>query len=256
MKSSIIFLVLLSTYCSCDRLLGGWSTSDDDSLKRECLNKALDHIHGARVNEDIRSQASDLNCKTQIVNGINIKCNFVLRGQKWQCSYYKSFIKTLETQLEQCKTVEEEPEPEQKKYEQANENLGAANEDEKVEQPLISNKDEDEDRPIPVNENEEEEKPAPVNENEQEEKSAPVDEDEEEEQPALTNEDEKPKQVVQESLISNENEEDDEDKIDVINKQMFEQNSNNEEEDDEAKIDAMNKELPEQNANNEEEQQQ
>src|SRR5438132_1618476 len=108
MKFLIIYLVLLPTYCYCEKLLGGWSTSHDESLKQEWLKKALVHIHGAKVGDDVQSQVSDLVCKTQIVNGLNIKCNFILRGQNWQCSYYKSFVQTLSTQLEECQQIKDE----------------------------------------------------------------------------------------------------------------------------------------------------
>jgi hypothetical protein len=195
MKSSIIFLVLLSTYCYCEQILGGWSISNDDNLHRDCLNKALLHIHGDQINDEIRSQASDLTCKTQIVNGLNIKCTFTLRGQKWHCSYYKSFVQTLATQLEECKRVEiEQPVVEQKEDKPANEELETANEDDKVEEPVMSNEDDEEEQQVPANK------------------------------------DEKEKQVGQESLIADQNEEDDEAKIDAMNQQMAEQNANHEEE--------------------------
>jgi hypothetical protein len=192
MKSLILYLIFLSTYCYCEQLLGGWSTFDDDSLKSDCLNKALAHIYGAQVNDEIRSQASDVNCKSQIVNGLNIKCSFVSRGQKWQCSYYKSFIQTLETQLEQCKRLEDEP----KKEEHAVEDQEVSNESEKEEQPLIEH------------ENEEAEQPAPVPESDKE------------------------KQGAQEAPVANdqEEEEDDEAAVDAINRQMSGQFSNNEDE--------------------------
>jgi len=197
MKSSIIVLVLLSSYCYCEHILGGWSTSNDDNLHRDCLNKALVHIHGDQLNDEIRSQASDLSCKTQIVNGLNIKCTFTLNGQKWQCSYYKSFIQTLDTQLEECKIVVDEQAavPEQKEYKPVKEELETAND-----------------------------------QGQQEEEEVVSNEDNEEEQQAPANKDEKEKQVGQESLIADQTEEDDEAKIDAMNQQMAEQNANHEEE--------------------------
>ncbi len=190
MKSSIFFLIFLLNFCYCEELLGGWSKSDDDSLKRDCLNRALVHLHGDQLDDQIKSEVSDLKCHTQIVNGLNIKCQFILRGQKWQCSYYKSFVQTLETQLEQCKKVEDE----EKDDEPAVEDQGAANEDDKVEQPLIAHENEEE----------------------------------QQQQPAVENEGEKEKQAVQGSPSSNED--DDEAKIDVMNNQMLKQNANNNEE--------------------------
>jgi hypothetical protein len=109
MQSLIIFLVLLSTYCYCDEhLLGGWSKSNDAVRDQECLKKGLVHINGAEVGDDMQSQVSGLACRTQIVNGLNIKCDFVLRELHWQCSYYKSFVQQLDIQLEECKKIPEE----------------------------------------------------------------------------------------------------------------------------------------------------
>ena len=105
MKSIIFVAVLFSTYCYCSQLLGGWSVSDDQSLKQECLQLALVQIQDEQVSNDIQSQASDLVCHTQIVNGLNIKCDFTFRGQPWRCSYYKSFVQTLGTSLDQCEQV-------------------------------------------------------------------------------------------------------------------------------------------------------
>jgi hypothetical protein len=152
MNSSIFFLIFLLNFCYCEELLGGWSKSDDDSLKRDCLNRALVHLHGDQLDDQIKSEVSDLKCHTQIVNGLNIKCQFILRGQKWQCSYYKSFVQTLETQLEQCKKVEEE----EKDDEPGVEDQGTANEDDKVEQPLIAHENEEEQQPAVDNEGEKE----------------------------------------------------------------------------------------------------
>jgi hypothetical protein len=45
------------------------------------------------------------------LNGLNIQLNFVLRKQKWQCSLYKSFIQTLDTQVERCTKVDDEQLP-------------------------------------------------------------------------------------------------------------------------------------------------
>jgi len=234
MKSFISFLVLFSTYCYCERLLGGWSTTNDHFLKKDCLNLALDHIHGTKVSEEIRSKASDLICKTQVVNGLNIKCTFIINGQKWRCSYYKSFIQTLEVQLEQCKRVEQEEEQEQKKVEQE------VPEQKKVEQEIPEQK-KDEHEVVEQKKEEHEveeqkegeqddEELGRVNEGEKENQPLKTNENEDEEQPGLANKGEKVEQVAQESLIANENEEDDEAKIDAMNKQMSDQNANNEEE--------------------------
>lgn len=135
MKSTILCLIFLFNYYRCEQLLGGWSPTTDESLKYDCLQRALVQINGAKIDNDIYSQASDLVCKTQIVNGLNIKCEFHFRGQKWQCSYYKSFIQTLETQLEQCKQVQDE----EKDDEQVAQDLETSNEGDKDDQEIVGN---------------------------------------------------------------------------------------------------------------------
>ena len=99
-------LVLLHVRGShADQLLGGWSTSTDQALVEDCLSKALVHLNGGQLDSSLRAKVSNIVCKTQIVNGLNIRLNFDFGEDTWQCSYYKSFIQTLETQLEQCKRV-------------------------------------------------------------------------------------------------------------------------------------------------------
>jgi len=196
MKSTLACLVLFVVYCSCEQLLGGWSTSTDESLKYDCLQRGLNHIRGERVGNDVVSQASELVCKTQIVNGLNIKCEFNFRGQKWQCSYYKSFIQTLETQLEQCKELLVEEQNDEGDLEAQNE----------------GDKDEEQ---VPADEDEE----------------AKDDDQEEQQQQAAVgiNQNEQNDQVAQEALIPNEDEaeQDDEAQIDDMNRKLSEQNGNN-----------------------------
>ena len=122
MRGSFFCLIFLLNYCYSEQLLGGWSVSSDDSLKSECLEKALVHLNGADVNNDIRAEASNLVCRTQVVNGLNIKCTFTFRAKKQRCSFYKSFIQTLETQLEQCKDITDEPVVEERDTENNNDN--------------------------------------------------------------------------------------------------------------------------------------
>ena len=108
MKCVILLLVSLVHWSVAEQLLGGWSTATDPSLIEDCLRKGLASIRGGHVNNDELSQASDVVCKTQIVNGMNIRLTFVLDKQRWRCTYYKSFIATLDTQLEECKQLQEE----------------------------------------------------------------------------------------------------------------------------------------------------
>ena len=138
MKFSIFYFILLSSYCYCEKLLGGWSTTTDTDLKNDCLNKALTHINGAKVTNEIQAEASDLECKNQIVNGMNIKCSFAFRGQKWQCSFYKSFVQTLETQVDGCKKADDE---------QVQEDLQTSNEDDREDQQQAVDEDEEEEQP-------------------------------------------------------------------------------------------------------------
>ncbi|UJR35241.1 hypothetical protein I4U23_028005 [Adineta vaga] len=128
MKPIILVLILSVNSCFAEQLLGGWTTSTDESLKQECLQKALTKIHGVKVGDDVQTLVSDHVCKTQVVNGLNIKCTFVLRKENWECSFYKSFIEQLDMQVEECKQVE-------KTDEQVIEKATASNED------LISNQD-------------------------------------------------------------------------------------------------------------------
>ncbi|CAF0815810.1 unnamed protein product [Adineta steineri] len=86
-------------------MLGGWSVSDDQSLKEECIQKALVNIPGAQNGGDGQSQVSGSTCLTQVVNGLNIKCTLTLSGEQWECKYYKSFFGTRETQLQGCALV-------------------------------------------------------------------------------------------------------------------------------------------------------
>ena len=106
-----VLLVLLHVYCSqADQLLGGWSTSSDQELIDKCLSKALVELNGGLVDSSLRTKVSNIVCKTQIVNGLNIRLSFDFGDDTWQCSYYKSFNPALETQLEQCKRVVKEDE--------------------------------------------------------------------------------------------------------------------------------------------------
>ena len=100
MHASFFYLIFLFSCCYRQDLPGGWSVSSNDSLKSECLEKALVHLNGAEINQEIRAEASNVVCQTQIVNALNIKCTFTFIGKKHQCSFYKSFIQTVETQLE------------------------------------------------------------------------------------------------------------------------------------------------------------
>jgi hypothetical protein len=160
MKSVIILVVCLSTYCYGEQLLGGWSTSNDETLKEDCLKKALVNINGADVGDNIQSQVSNYVCKTQIVNGLNIKCTFVLNEQDWQCSYYKSFTqnKALGVQLEQCKQIEEENDDEQG-----------------LEQPTVSDENTNKEQRAVLNDDKEEEevelKSLPLSENEEDDEA-------------------------------------------------------------------------------------
>ncbi|CAF0822512.1 unnamed protein product [Rotaria sordida] len=205
MKSFTIFFVLLSTYCYCKILLGGWSTSDDESLKQEWLKQALVKIRRNEILDQVQSNVSDLVCKTQIVNGLNIECNFVLNGEKWQCLYYKSFTETFDTQLEKC----EQPKDQQIQEENNNGLMPGEHDDEQdIEELTISN---DIEKPATLHGNKNEEKPSTLN-----------DDDENEEH------------VVQETLALNEDEEDDEAKIDATYKKLSKNDViNKDEKDDE-----------------------
>ena len=164
MKGSVFYLIFLLNYCYSETLVGGWSVSSDESLKSECLDKALTDINGAQISNKIRSEASDVTCQTQIVNGLNIKCTFNFRGKKHQCSYYKSFIQTLETQLEQCKEIDERPVVQTQDSENSN------NRDE----PLIAEEKDDEKGQEQVQREEGQE---PARGGQDQEQSAPVDEE-------------------------------------------------------------------------------
>jgi hypothetical protein len=99
-------LVLLHVHCSHgDQLVGGWSTYTDQVLIEDCLERALIHLNGGQLDSSLRAKVSNIVCKTQVVNGLNIRLNFDFGEDMWQCSYYKSFNRTFETQLEQCKRV-------------------------------------------------------------------------------------------------------------------------------------------------------
>ncbi|CAF4856724.1 unnamed protein product, partial [Rotaria sp. Silwood1] len=165
MKSFTIFFVLLSTYCYCEPLLGGWKTSDDESRKQEWLKQALVEIYGNEVLDQVQSNVSDLVCKTQLVNGLNIKCTFVLNGEKWKCSYYQSFIGTFDTKVENCDSIKEKHAQEENK----NELLPEEHDDEQdVEELDILNDDE---KPTTLNDDENEEKPAALNEGEEDDEA-------------------------------------------------------------------------------------
>ena len=172
MRGSFFCLIFLLNYCYSEQLLGGWSVSSDDSLKSECLEKALVHLNGGDVNNDIRAEASNLVCRTQVVNGLNIKCTFTFRAKKQRCSFYKSFIQTLETQLEQCKDITDEPVVEERDTENNNDN-----EDEE-QQPLIAeekNDEHEEEQSAPVSESNKENEVVATPDSEEEEDEAAVD---------------------------------------------------------------------------------
>lgn len=198
MKGSVFYVIFLFNYCYSEKLLGGWSVSSDESLKSECLDKALIHLNGAQISNEIRTEASDVSCQTQIVNGLNIKCTFKFRGKKHQCSYYKSFIQTLETQLEQCKEIDEQPVVRTQDPENSN------NRDE----PLIVEEKDDE------KEQDEEQQPTQT----------------QEEQSPLVDEDNKEDEGGQRAGANLNSEEDGEAAIDQLNQKLSDQASNVEDE--------------------------
>ena len=106
-----LLLGLIVVHIYGDEYPPAWTTLTDDSLLDECLQKALVHIHGTSVDGDVRFQVEDVLGRTQTINGMNIMLTFVLHGQKWQCSLYKSFLQTFDVQLEQCKQVNDDPLP-------------------------------------------------------------------------------------------------------------------------------------------------
>lgn len=162
MHGSFFCLLFLLNYCSSEQLLGGWSTSSDESLKNECLEKALVHLNGAEINNVIRSEASNVVCRTQVVNGLNIKCTFNFRGKKQQCSFYKSFIQNLETQLEQCKEINDEPVIQERDVE----NTDEKEDDERA--LLVEEKDDEQEQVVNENNKESEHTEAPDNEEDDE----------------------------------------------------------------------------------------
>ncbi|CAF3705337.1 unnamed protein product [Rotaria socialis] len=247
MKYFIICFALFSSYCYCERLLGGWSTSENESLNREWLDKALYKIHDGEVTDDIKSQVSDLVCKQQVVNGLNIKCTFALNGKTWLCSYYKSFIGTQDTQLDECNVKDEEASEEKKDSKETGENneeqefeeLRVSNDDENEEKIITMNQNEDEQDLTTLNENDDEEKPTEINQSENKEKPATLYEEDDEEKIELMNENvEKSAALGEENDMErppteNADEEDDEAKIDAIYNKISEKYSNSETEDDE-----------------------
>ncbi|CAF2393362.1 unnamed protein product [Rotaria sp. Silwood2] len=165
MKLFTIFFVLLSTYCYCEPLLGGWKTSDEESDKQEWLKIALVNIRGNEVLDQVQSDVSDLVCETQIVNGLNIKCSFSLSGEKYQCSYYKSFIQPFDTQVEKCDTVKDQQAQEENKNDLSSEEH---NDEEDIEDLPRSNNEE---KPATLNDNENEEKPSALVDDEEDDEA-------------------------------------------------------------------------------------
>ena len=137
MKLFSFFLPLLLISCYGEQLLGGWSISNDDVDNHNWLRMALIHINVAEINNDIQSRVSDLICRKQIVNGLNIKCSFVLQGEKWECSYYQSFVPTLNTEIEKCQKIEAESNSEENDDEQEIEPAIISNDDELDEQVVV-----------------------------------------------------------------------------------------------------------------------
>lgn len=248
MKLLIIIFILFSTSCYCERLLGGWTESDDDSLKSFWLSQGIQKIFGLQSDNALQSQATNLKCITQIVNGLNIKCTFVINGEKYECSYYKSFVQTIETKVDECNSLGREQDASNGKESQPVEPVQNSPED-KENQPVQNDVEHDDENDEVETENEGEKEEAQTkNENEDgDEKEELVaanegekegqegasnkdsDEEEPEAAPAPANEDEKEKQVAQESLIANDGEDDDEAQIDALNKEMSERNAKNEE---------------------------
>jgi len=102
------FLIGFVDFSINEELLGGWRQSTNETFNQECLNKALTEIHGVGVGEDLKTQISDVRCQTQIVNGLNIRLTFKIRNQPWRCTFYKSFIETLEMISEGCRTIDDD----------------------------------------------------------------------------------------------------------------------------------------------------
>lgn len=111
MQLLVLMLGLVAVHISGDEYPPAWTTLTDDSLLDDCLQKALVNIHGTSVDGDVRFQVEDVLGRMQTINGMNIMLSFVLRGQKWQCSFYKSFVRTFDVQLEQCKQANDDPLP-------------------------------------------------------------------------------------------------------------------------------------------------
>lgn len=280
MKFSIVFLVVFSSYCYCERLLGGWSVSKDELMKKELLKKALFHIRSGNVGDGIESKVSDFDCRVQIVNGLNIKCSFTLNEKTWDCSFYKSFVETLGTTLEKCQSrsigevsddnnnekIIEEYEKEQQfeelkvsKDDENEEKQVAAKDDEDEEKKIAPKDDNDEEEPEVKNDDNEEEKTTTENLNENEQQSTAFAEENDEielensdenenEQKSKTSFEEEDDELQLGNAILNENEEKSATSNDNHDGEQP-QAVNTDETDDEAEIDALYKKISQADAN-------
>ena len=221
-----ILFALLTKY-SYERLLGGWSTSTDESLIQECLRKALIHITGDQVNNRVQSEASNVVCKTQIVNGLNIKLQFDFRQETWKCSFYKSFIRTLHAQLEDCERINKKQLPE--------ENIVKSN----PEQRMLQNEPDDDDEAKidalnqPAREENVHRNDQNIGENNQQKLEGNVDQD------AINNDVDNPEIPNRDTNIDD----DDEGKINQNNQQVQEEDMDH----DQVKIETNNQQIPDDN---------
>ena len=102
-----LLVVLLATG-SRQRFISRWSETTNPALLEESLRKVASHLNPDHDNADLLSKASNVIFRTRFFNGIHIKLCFTLEQQRWKCFLYKSVVKTLSVQYENCTRLQDE----------------------------------------------------------------------------------------------------------------------------------------------------
>ena len=104
---NLVFLLILIVNNSHAKNIDGSSGTTDESIVEDCLKIALHKINRDEGdNDDADAKVTNIVCKTRIKDGINIKLSFDRGQQRWECSFYKSFVQTLPIQYEKCTQIE------------------------------------------------------------------------------------------------------------------------------------------------------
>ena len=143
MKSLWHFLlVVLLVNDSHQRYIDRWSKTTDPILIEESLREVVSHLNSNHDNAYSISEASNIVCKTRFLNGIHIQLCFTLEQYRWKCFLYKSVVKTLRVQYDNCtRLLDDEPcdQIEQEEIEKTDQKAAETNNENHIEGGKIMN---------------------------------------------------------------------------------------------------------------------